>query len=67
MFFSGNRSGVEWSVQVKVTPNGTYHAFVKVGTWHAIGQDQLSQEEAKNDGCNMMAERFEEIEEVVNA
>jgi hypothetical protein len=65
--FSGKNSGIEWKITLKKTPNGLHHALVKVGTWSAISEDHQTQEEAKEDGCAMMASMLEEILETINA
>ncbi|MBK8421791.1 hypothetical protein [Candidatus Villigracilis saccharophilus] len=64
---SGKTNGIEWSIDLRRTPNGTYHALVKVGTSSAVSEDHLTKEEAKEDGCSMMADMLDEVEGRINA
>ena len=58
---------IDCSVTVKITPNQMYHAHVRVGRWHAISEDHLTEEDAQSDGENMMADMMAELEELINA
>ena len=64
---SGNKNGIEWSVIIKTTPNGKYHALVTVGRWSAISEDFLTIDEAKDNGCGMVADMIAELEALIHA
>lgn len=58
----------EWSVKVypsRIT--GLYHAVVKVDTWSAVGQEYVSKNEAKQEGCSMLANMVAELEDLIHA
>jgi hypothetical protein len=64
---SGNKNGIEWSVTIKPTPNAKFHAIVTVGRWSAISEDFLTKEEAKDNGCAMVADMVKELEDLIHA
>ena len=64
----GGVSPFEWSVKVYPNSiNGLYHAVVVVASWHAVGQEYVTKEEAKLEGCSMMANMTAELEDLINA
>ena len=58
----GGVSPFEWSVKVYPNSiNGLFHAVL------ARGQEYVTKEEAKLEGCSMMANMSAELEDLINA
>ncbi len=56
-----------WQVNVFLNASGLYYALVTVGKWHAISDDFETEEIAKNQGCQMMADMTAELVDVQDA
>jgi hypothetical protein len=67
MEYSSKNGNIEWSISVRRTPNGHFHAVVKVGKETETSEDHLTQDLAKDDGCRMMADMLQRVEELLHA
>ena len=64
----GGVSPFEWSVKVyRSSITGLFHAVVVVGSWYAVGQEYVKKEDAKLEGCSMMANMTAELEDLIDA
>lgn len=64
----GGVSPFEWSVKVyRSSITGLFHAVVVVASWHAVGQEYVNREDAKLEGCSMMANMTAELEDLIDA
>ena len=64
----GGVSPFEWSVKVyRSSITGLFHAVVVVTSWYAVGQEYVTKEEAKLEGCSMMANMSAELEDLIDA
>ena len=60
----------DWEVTVNWHMDGDNRKFnstVRVGTWVALSADFDEMDDAKMEGCAMMAAMSEELEELINA
>lgn len=69
VLLSGITGGKNWFVDVVPSAFGGYIACIQVGTTFKTTPDRYEQkEEAKQAGCDLLAETFDELElEVCNA
>ena len=64
----GGDNPFKWSVKVyRSSITGLFHAVVVVGSWYAVGQEYVTKDEAKQEGCSMMANMSAELEDLINA
>lgn len=62
----GGVSPFEWTVKVyQSSITDLFHAVVVVASWYAVGKEYVTKEEAKLDGCSMMANMTAELEDLI--